>query len=65
MAWPQTEATLDELLEEPITQLLMRRDGVSEAEIRRLIAACAQSRSGRRPPLGQSMPPDAGAPTLH
>ena len=44
MAWPETDATLEELLEEPIIRLLMRRDGVAEAEIRRLMA-----RADRRP----------------
>lgn len=38
MAWPETEVTLDELLKEPITRLVMRRDGVSETEIRQLMA---------------------------
>ena len=46
-----TEATLDELLAEPITRLVMQRDGISEDEIRRLMADVARSRreaEGRR-----------------
>lgn len=38
MAWPEAEATLDELLKEPIIRLIMRRDAASEAEIRKLMA---------------------------
>ncbi|WP_165799207.1 hypothetical protein [Caulobacter zeae] len=36
--------TLDELLSEPIVRLLMRRDGVEEGEVRKLIARVASSR---------------------
>ncbi len=36
--------TLDELLSEPIVRLLMRRDGVEEGEVRKLIAKVASSR---------------------
>lgn len=36
--------TLDELLSEPIVRLLMRRDGVEEGEVRKLIARIASSR---------------------
>lgn len=37
-----SEATLDDLLAEPITQLVMLRDGVTEAEVRCLIARVAR-----------------------
>ncbi|MBB6249486.1 hypothetical protein [Nitrospirillum iridis] len=33
----ETEATLDEILDEPIVRLLMERDRVSEGEVRTLI----------------------------
>lgn len=36
--WLGDEPALSEMLADPITQLLMRRDGVQEAEIRRLAA---------------------------
>lgn len=37
------EATLDELLAEPITRLVMLRDGVSESDIRRVVARLAKA----------------------
>lgn len=41
------ELTLDELLADPIVQLVMRRDGVSEADVRRaMISAFVASRLG-------------------
>ena len=33
------ELTLDEMLADPIVRLLMKRDGVSEGELRALVAA--------------------------
>jgi len=42
------EATLDELLAEPITRLLMRRDGVSEEAIRRLMAGLSARRADQQ-----------------
>lgn len=41
------EATLDQLLAEPITRLLMQRDGISEGEVRRLIAEAARRQRRR------------------
>lgn len=38
MRWLGDEPPLSEMLADPITQMLMRRDGVQEAEIRRLVA---------------------------
>jgi hypothetical protein len=46
-----TEASLDQLLAEPITRLVMQRDGVSEGDIRRLMAYVA---AGRRRQLGEA-----------
>ncbi len=41
------ELTLDELLADPIVRLVMRRDGVTEADIRRaMISAFVASRLG-------------------
>lgn len=36
VCWLAAEPALSDMLADPITQLLMRRDGVQEAEIRRL-----------------------------
>lgn len=36
--------SLDELLSEPIVRLLMRRDGVEEGDVRKLIARVALRR---------------------
>src|SRR3546814_1478119 len=53
--WFEEEPALSEMLADPITQLLMRRDGVQEAEIRRLAARLRDSSErrssarGRRP----------------
>lgn len=41
------EPGLNEMLADPMTQLLMRRDGVQEAEIRRLVARLRQSEAHR------------------
>ena len=41
------QMTLDDLLADPITRLVMRRDGVSEDEIRRLMAKVAGRRRER------------------
>lgn len=40
------EPALSDMLADPITQLLMRRDGVQEGEIRRLAARLQQRRHG-------------------
>ncbi|MFC3675645.1 hypothetical protein [Ferrovibrio xuzhouensis] len=53
--WSEEEPALSDMLADPITQLLMRRDGVQEAEIRRLAARLRDSSErrssarGRRP----------------
>lgn len=39
------EPSLDEMLEDPIVQILMRRDGVTESEVRHLINTVAQDAS--------------------
>lgn len=43
---PEPELSLDQLLAEPITRLVMQSDGVREGEIRRLFAdvACRRRR---------------------
>ncbi len=46
MGW-NSEATLDEMLADEIVRLLMRRDGVSEDEVRRVM---------RRPSLAEGRP---------
>lgn len=40
------ELTLDEMLADPIVRLLMKRDGVSEGELRALMAHGAVSSAG-------------------
>jgi hypothetical protein len=42
------EPALDDLLEDPATQLLMRRDGVDEAMLRDLLAAVSRTRAQHR-----------------
>jgi hypothetical protein len=42
VCWNKAEPGLNEMLADPMTQLLMRRDGVQEAEIRRLAARLRQ-----------------------
>jgi hypothetical protein len=39
------EPALDDLLEDPATQLLMQRDGVDEATLRDLLAAVGRTRA--------------------
>jgi hypothetical protein len=53
------EPTLDELLAEPIVQLLMRRDGINEATIRRLL----QETAAVRPPVWAEDDLDTDDPT--
>lgn len=55
--WLGEEPALSEMLADPITQLLMRRDGVQEAEIRRLVA-----RLRDRTALRQASPAKQAAP---
>jgi hypothetical protein len=40
------ELTLDEMLADPIVRLVMRRDGVGEAEVRRVMARMKAGRGG-------------------
>jgi hypothetical protein len=47
VCWLAAEPALSDMLADPITQLLMRRDGVKEAEIRRLAARLRQAGSRR------------------
>ena len=50
--WLADEPALSEMLADPITQMLMHRDGVQEAEIRRLAARLRDrtaQRTGQRP----------------
>jgi hypothetical protein len=47
------EPTLDEILAEPIVQAVMRRDGVDETTIRRLIRTAARA----KPPKLAFIPP--------
>ena len=53
MEGADTEATLEDLLAEPIVRMLMARDGVAEGELRALIARVAKRRRG-----GKVAPPD-------
>lgn len=46
VCWQGREPALSDMLADPITQLLMRRDGVQEGEVRRLVARLRQRRSG-------------------
>lgn len=41
--WLAAEPALNDMLADPMTQLLMRRDGVQEAEIRRLATRLRQA----------------------
>ena len=38
---PETELTLDEMLADPIVRVMMRRDGVEEAQVRALVRRVA------------------------
>lgn len=48
VCWLAAEPALSDMLADPITQLLMRRDGVQEAEIRRLAQRLQQAGARRR-----------------
>lgn len=48
VCWLAAEPALSDMLADPITQMLMRRDGVQEAEIRRLAARLQQAGTTRR-----------------
>lgn len=39
------EATLNEMLADPIVRLVMARDGVEEAEVRRIVRQVARARA--------------------
>lgn len=41
----KAELSLDEMLADPIVRTLMKRDGVSEREVRKLMAPRAESRA--------------------
>ncbi len=47
VCWLAAEPALSDMLADPITQLLMRRDGVQEAEIRRLASRLRQAEERR------------------
>lgn len=49
------EPTVDDMLADPIVRLVMQRDGVEEAELRRTLRRLAAARAGIRP--------DAWSPT--
>ncbi|MFN4311494.1 MAG: hypothetical protein ACK4FK_12995 [Ferrovibrio sp.] len=44
VCWFGREPALSDMLADPITQMLMRRDGVQEGEVRRLVARLQQRR---------------------
>ncbi|HEX6959870.1 MAG TPA: hypothetical protein VF194_17940 [Ferrovibrio sp.] len=46
MRWVHNEPHLNDMLADPITQMLMRRDGVQEAEIRHLVERLRRRRKG-------------------
>ncbi|SMF76077.1 hypothetical protein SAMN06265365_13215 [Tistlia consotensis] len=41
------EATLEEMLADPLVRLVMARDGVEEAELRGIVQRVARARAGR------------------
>jgi hypothetical protein len=45
MTMRQAELSLEQMLSDVIVQLVMRRDGVTEAEVRELIASVARQRA--------------------
>ncbi|MEK9969375.1 MAG: hypothetical protein VW600_09575 [Ferrovibrio sp.] len=47
VCWLAAEPALNDMLADPMTQLLMRRDGVQESEIRRLAARLRQAADRR------------------
>lgn len=49
---PLGELSLDQMLADPMVRLVMRRDGVEEAEIRALFGRMRQRRGDARPSLG-------------
>ena len=42
---PPREPTVDEMLADPIVRLVMRRDGVEEQEVRRILRLAARGRA--------------------
>lgn len=46
MEGADTEATLEDLLAEPIVRMLMARDGVAESDLRALLARVSKRRCG-------------------
>lgn len=62
------EPTVEEMLADPIVRMIMQRDGVEEAELRRTLRRLAEARTGRSDgrgelrPLGRPNPrPEAAA----
>lgn len=53
---PPVELTLDQMLADPIVRLVMRRDGVKEAEIRALFGRIRRCRANAGPPVGSIVP---------
>lgn len=47
VCWLAAEPALNDMLADPMTQLLMRRDGVQESEIRRLASRLRQAGARR------------------
>lgn len=45
MAEPHKELTLDELLADPVVQLVMQRDGVTAEDVRQVIERARQAQS--------------------
>jgi hypothetical protein len=46
---PDTEPTLEALLDDPVAQAMMRRDGVTPGDVRGLFAATRARRAARTP----------------
>jgi hypothetical protein len=53
MRHPTREPSLNELLDDPIAQLLMERDGVEEREVRKLLDDARQHHA-RTEPIGDA-----------
>lgn len=56
VCWLAAEPALSDMLADPITQLLMRRDGVQEAEIRRLAQRLRQAGARRQAESREALP---------
>ncbi len=51
------EPTVEEMLADPIVRLVMQRDGVEAAEVRRILQRLAASRTHGLRPLAADAPP--------